>query len=460
MTQQTRTALAPTLVAATLSLVAACGGETEIQLSTERESISAGGIDSTVISARAFLSGDPVKAGTDVEFNTTGGAFDDKGTQYLVVAADGGGTATVKLYSGMSEGTATVTASFSDDTTGLYASSSISITFTAPSGSQTPVDGDFRLTCDAVNIGAFREPVPDIEVTCNLSALTRGGQTIPASAFNPTFLTEAGSVTPKKDPYTDEQVFIYSPKGGASAPRDLEPEQPLNEPSYHDLNGKLRNPRDGLATIIAVVDGEEAFTDANGNGEYDQGEPFVDTAEPFVDVDDDDEHDPDEKYLDINDNSRWDQANGQWDATTKIMAAYKILWTGKLDDSPQTTRIERLSSTIANGGKLELKAFLLDANLNPVAAFQGNQDYLEWTLVSMGDAVSNDSTTPPMDQALGFSFDKAANTERKRWRILANSFAPDPFVFTVEDGYSSETDPATNFTVSATEARPTYRRMR
>jgi len=431
-------------------LAAGCGGETEIVINVDRDSISAGGIDFAVITARAILSGDAVGSGTQVDFETTAGSFEE--TQSVASAkasTNSDGEATVRLYSGPSEGSATVTATFYSDSSGQSATSSITIRFTAATGSKSPVDGTFRLTCDAVNIGALREPVPDIQVTCKLTAQTRKGEVIPASALNPSFMTEAGSVTSKTDDYTGEQLFIYSPKGGSSAPRDLAPEQSLNEPSYNDKNGKQRNPRDGLATIIAVADGEEAFNDLNGNGKYDQGEPFTDSAEPFVDIDDDDEWGPEEKYLDVNNNARWDRANGTWDGKTKIVAIYKILWTGKLDNSPQTSRIDRLTSSIPSGGKLELKAFALDTNMNPVAAFQDNQDYLEWTLTSGGDASSNDLTTPPMDNSLGFSFDKAASTERKRWRILANSFTPKPYTFTVEDSYPTETDPPTNFTATA-----------
>jgi len=41
----------------------------------------------------------------------------------------------------------------------------------------------------------------------------------------------------------------------------------------------------GQATILAFVVGEESFTDANGNGQFDAGEPFDDMPEAFLDVD-------------------------------------------------------------------------------------------------------------------------------------------------------------------------------
>jgi hypothetical protein len=93
-----------------------------------------------------------------------------------------------------------------------------------------------------------------------------------------------------------------------------------------------QNPRDGLVSIIAFVSGEEQFTDQNGDGIYDIGEPFVDLAEPFVDYDDDNIRDPDEPFIDIelpgNVAKEHDGPNGQWDAHTTIWTETRIMWTG------------------------------------------------------------------------------------------------------------------------------------
>jgi hypothetical protein len=313
------------------------------------------------------------------------------------------------------------------------------------------VDGTFRITCDAVNIGALREPVPEIKVRCHVTAQTRKGETLPAAALAPEFRTEAGTITPAEDELTGERIFLYGAKGGASAPKDVPPDAALNEPSHADENGRTRNPRDGLATLIAVTLGEEAFSDTNGNGQYDQGESFVDAAEPFVDADDNDRWDAGEPFVDSNGNDQWDPANGHWDEKIQIMALYKLLWTGPLHASNKTSRIERLgNAAILDAGKLELEAHVLDANLNPIAAFAESKDYLEWTISSNGDAQTSDATDPPLSNTLGFSFDKAANTERQRWLIVSNSFAPKPFRLTVEDGSPAdgETNPQ-GFTVSA-----------
>jgi len=420
--------LAALLLATCLS---ACGA-TELVLTVDRESINAGGTDFATITAKGFTRGEPVEAGIKISFTTTSGSFNPTTDQTDIDASTNAlGMAQVKLYSAKSQGQATVTASFYDKQDN-YSETSITIKFEPP----RPVDGTFRLSCDAVNIGALRKPIPDIKVTCNLNAQTRGGSSIPAAALNPTFLLEAGSITAQTDSYTSKRVFIYTPKGGSSTPSDVDPRKALDEPSFSDKNGKTRNPRDGLVTLVAVADGEEAFNDTNGNGKYDQGEPFSDAAEPFLDKDDDDTHDPNEKYVDANGNGQWDKANGVWDSKVKIMAIYKMLWTGPVLSYKKASRVELSAATtkIADGGKLDLTAYVLDANMNPVAAFQKNSDYLEWTLSTVGCATSNSDATPAMKNALGFSFDTSSLTERKRWKIVPKSFKPPTYTFTVEDG--------------------------
>lgn len=44
-----------------------------------------------------------------------------------------------------------------------------------------------------------------------------------------------------------------------------------------------RRPSDGLVTILAWLEGEEAYVDVNGNGRYDEGEPFVDAGRIYRD---------------------------------------------------------------------------------------------------------------------------------------------------------------------------------
>ncbi|MBW2732766.1 MAG: hypothetical protein JRH20_10275 [Deltaproteobacteria bacterium] len=437
------------LLPLTLLLITACG-ETAIKLSVDKREISAGGIEFATITAQVIVDGDS-QPNANVEFETSSGSFDaTSDVQYVSSATGPDGKTQIKLYSASRPGQANVTADFSDDNTGVSASASIAVTFTEAGPGARPVDGKVRLTCDAVNIGAFREPVPDINVTCMLTAETRDGKAIPATALNAQFRTEAGAITPFEDTYTGKLKYIYNPRGGNSAPKDVQPDPTLNEPSYFDANGIQRNPRDGVVTIIAIVDGEEAFTDINGNGTYDPGEPFVDSAEPFLDEDDNDSWSGGEVFIDLDPkNGQWDQGNGVWDADTKVVAIYKLVWSGAVDSSIETSKIETFATDIFDSGKIDLTAIVVDKNLNPVAAFQPNGDNIEWILIGGdSDATSTDDPTPPMINAYGFSFDKAANTERQRWAILTNTFTATKYKFTVEDGYPSDEYPAASYTLT------------
>jgi hypothetical protein len=62
----------------------------------------------------------------------------------------------------------------------------------------------------------------------------------------------------------------------------------------------------GRATILATAIGEESFTDTNGNGYWDPGEPFVHLGEPYRDDNENNAHDSGEFFLDFNQNGVWD----------------------------------------------------------------------------------------------------------------------------------------------------------
>ena len=118
---------------------------------------------------------------------------------------------------------------------------------------------------------------------------------------------------------------------GSGLPFDVAPNpgEPSSDLGAPDVCGvQVHNPRDGLLTVIAIADGEEAFFDSNGNGVYDPGEPFIDQGEPFVDQNDSGAWDPGEWFLDVNGNGKYDGPNGVWDAATKIWTQTVVVYTG------------------------------------------------------------------------------------------------------------------------------------
>ena len=85
-------------------------------------------------------------------------------------------------------------------------------------------------------------------------------------------------------------------------------------PQLSDDNPPLKAA--GRATILATAIGEESFTDTNGNGYWDPGEPFVHLGEPYRDDNENNAYDSGEFFLDFN-------QNGTWDAPDPSATAFK-----------------------------------------------------------------------------------------------------------------------------------------
>jgi hypothetical protein len=432
----------PQLVAATLALGLAIGcGQTELLLSADRQEITAGGIDFAIITATLGKGGE-LAAGQSLRFETTAGSFTEDGDrEETEVTTGSNGRAQVKLFSSKFPATANVLVTYEDPQSSVTTVSSISIRFGKPTGSAIPRADRVRLVCDAVNIGALRSPVPDMRVRCTLTAQTVDGRTIPVGALDPQLFAEAGSLVKEVDPFTDELALFYSPKGGRATPRDVSPVPQLNEPSYRGASGQVRNPRDGLVTLVAVVEAAEAFKDENGNGVFDTGEPFTDSPEPFVDVNDNGQADSDERFVDTDGNGVWDSGNQTYDTRAKVMAIFKILWTGELYNDP-TGQAPGASAILASapvGTTLEVQALAVDRNLNPVAGFAENADSLTWNVEGSG-AFPVSPTDVPIRNTYGFQFDSSGATELERWRPVPGTFAPEPYKLSLKQDTS--TDPS------------------
>ncbi|HEY3352565.1 MAG TPA: hypothetical protein VGQ83_04905 [Polyangia bacterium] len=439
-------AFTPWAALAAFVLVTGCSNPS-ITLTPTKSKLCAGGFDSTEITAKVLLTGGSPKAGVTVNFNLTGdGSFSNDpayALQNATVASDAKGEATVTLYSGSQAGNgATVTANFSDGDTGESASATITIPFTEPGagcgGAPTSTSLTFR--CDVMNIAALREPQPDIAVPCTVEAATHDGSHVPAEAMDIQWLLEAGSMEPQTGA-SGHRTFLYHPGGGTrTAPKDVEPDATLDEPSRFDALGQTRNPRKGLVTLVAVARGEEAWIDTNGNGKFDPGiDTFDDLGEPFVDMNDNGERDPDEEFIDLNGNGQWDGPNGKWDADTQIWAVTHILWTGPPAIDQKTTEnaathytLSANTATITAPASLTVSLYLRDENLNPVAGFDGlgSYDQVAFNTVDSGIIGINPATRPIRNQ-LGFTINADGTIEGR-------SFLKDPafqFVISTYDGY-------------------------
>lgn len=67
---------------------------------------------------------------------------------------------------------------------------------------------------------------------------------------------------------------------------------------------RSQNPRpdNGIVSILATAIGNESFTDANGNGRFDDGEDFTDVGEAFADEDSSGDYDAGEFFIDFGPN--------------------------------------------------------------------------------------------------------------------------------------------------------------
>lgn len=197
-------------------------------------------------------------------------------------------------------------------------------------------------------------------------------------------ISEVGAIIPEIEDLGGGVVMfkarVQEPMPQEVVPEDLEEiaENEIIERYRNDFDIDLgdKNPRDGWATILVMAVGEEEFFDLNGNGVYDDGEPFVDQGEPFIDVNDNGEFDENqdcaflswdtvvmsqenrttscELFIDINRNGKYDGPNGKWDKNTVIWKKQTVVFSGE----------PKLLKCILGGEGL--KALVADERGNPV----------------------------------------------------------------------------------------------
>ena len=258
-------------------------------------------------------------------------------------APDTTGLASAWIYSGRVAGTLPVTAS----ATAGGISRTVLLPTIAVVGAKAS-GANFSLVCSPRNLPALAETdcavsLVDAPFTCEAFLKDRFGNVLGRST-QVMFGAEAGAVG--QITWTDDYDSTKTGDGqmglgiavqgfntlGAGLPFDVDPITTAGEPSVvHNLDGcglRTHNPRDGVVTIIAIADGEEAYFDANGNGSYDLGEPFVDQGEPYIDQNDNGQWDPGEWFLDLDGNGTWTPPNGVWDANTKIWTQTFVVYTG------------------------------------------------------------------------------------------------------------------------------------
>lgn len=350
----------------------------------------AGQVTSSAITFNVTDASGAAVSGAAVSFNMlgpSGGRQPSAGGEYIGAddgtpttasgTTDSAGNVSVLLNSGDVAGPVSVSASVTVGSLTYQTSSSV-----VSIGGGVPSATHFTIARDTINL-------PGLDVAGATSTLTafvadRFGNYNVLQGTSVSFYTEAGAV--------DRSVTLDDTGQGQVTFRTQDP-MPIDVgidatdiaglspydlafgTSYAAGTGiGTPNPRDGWVTVLAVVQGEESFTDTNGNGLYDSGEPFVDVGEPFLDANDNGVWDPGEFYIDENGNGSYDAGNGVWDGpncpdsgcrTSKlIFQNTELVFTGQL--YCDTTLANPFS--VADGGSLPFTLSVHDRNFNmPVA---------------------------------------------------------------------------------------------
>jgi hypothetical protein len=235
------------------------------------------------------------------------------------------------------------------------------------------VEKYFQVDCDSPNVGAFVLPRPEIRVPCSVLVLRDvTGRSLYHTPVR--FFAEAGVI--EDHPANEDEprrITYVVPAPPSRWPADVAPFDSEGWTKFGEglIPGAVeQNPRDGVVTLLAVVRGQEALQDNNGNGVWDPGELFIDDGEPFLDVDDDGVFTlgRDEPCCDSNGNGQVDGPNGRWDADVWIGIDTRILWTGPVDPSSGRSGVDPASVSIPAQSGWDFVFTLVDGNGNPPAS--------------------------------------------------------------------------------------------
>jgi hypothetical protein len=207
-----------------------------------------------------------------------------------------------------------------------------------------PSASGFYFRCNQTNLPVYTTTPQYETVTCTVRLSDRYGNRV-GIATPVNFAAEAGSISASAttkafdfnnptDPDEGSVTVTFSSDMGIgfapveTTPFAADPTQFPKPRGAEPFNGSL-NPRDQLVTIIAMVAGEEAFVDANLDGQYNAGELFVDQGDPFIDANDNNTYDAatEPRFCGGSSCSTYHGPNGVWDANTVIWAPTWVVFT-------------------------------------------------------------------------------------------------------------------------------------
>jgi hypothetical protein len=272
--------------------------------------------------------------GISVTFSQAQPALTTLGHTSGITAADG--TVAADYSAGPRAGITSIRATV--DATLASTSHAVAVRGAKPSAS------GFYFRCSKLNLPVYTTTLEYETTTCTVRLSDRYGNRV-GIATPVAFASEAGSIsavaTTKpfdfNSPADPEEgsvtVTFSSDMGNGFAPVETtaflaDPAQ-FPKPRGAEPSSGGANPRDQLVTIIAMVRGEEAFVDANLNGQYDTGELFVDQGDPFIDANDDNLYDAatEPRFCGGASCASYHAPNGVWDSDETIWAPAWIAFT-------------------------------------------------------------------------------------------------------------------------------------
>jgi hypothetical protein len=157
-----------------------------------------------------------------------------------------------------------------------------------------PQQASFSLAVACHNVEAWQNDGVQVAVTARLS--DRFNNPVPDGTAV-SFYTEGGQVAAQCTTTTTSGNSSCSVNWTSQNPRPAkDPSLPLC--TLPAVAGSCDRP--GRSSLLAVAIGEESFTDVNGNGGFDPGEPFIDMGERFVDANENGVYDVGESFYDFN----------------------------------------------------------------------------------------------------------------------------------------------------------------
>ncbi|MBW2700315.1 MAG: hypothetical protein JRF33_05810 [Deltaproteobacteria bacterium] len=411
--------------------------------------------------------GGDAQSGKKATFTTTVGSFEpfesasDEPLQEIE-ATTTTGQAEATLYSFPGEGGKEGSVSVEYLTIGS-ATVTDSITVLSQAGG-LPSGKSFTATCVPNNVSVYANEAErqGMRIQCTVTAKDASGQSVPRADIKAMVESDCSVTLEKYDESLNAYIFALQPD---CDPMNVEPM--MGEPSHMDETYEIRNPRDGLLTIIFYTEGQEGFMDSNGNGVYDTGESFVghDLAEPYLDSNDNNMWDTGEPWVDANNNQTWDYPDGRWNDSTTIWTSVRIMFTGAPHASNDTSHYDPNGISIQNGGSQTFAIYLMDENHNPIAS---NSSSDKVTFSVSGARISGASSVDLVpSMGIDFHLDGSVQTEsfseHRQYQVILedNTSGDEPHTATLDaeatwtpslsfSGYSAQRQTADLPTISGT----------